>query len=467
MATIVELPRLSDTMEEGVVAKWLIEVGDEVKRGQVIAEIETDKATMEFESFDSGTVLKLVAEEGETLELGAPIAVLGKEGEDPDEVLGKAGGSKSKSASKEEVDGGSKGDGEGKGKGEGDGKRKGEGDGGGESGGEASGTGTGTGTGTGKDKDKGKGKGDVHVDPESRRIAASPVARRLAREAGIELSEIEGSGPHGRIVKADVETAQSKGGGKASGRASRAAAASLSSDVDEYGRPYASRDDQPVKLTQMRKAIVRSMTKSKFSAPHFYLTIDVAMDEAAHMRTRYNAALEDAKVSYNDLVISAAAKALREHPRVNAGFVDDAIVEYGDINVGVAVAIDDGLVVPVVRHAEQKTLRAISVEVRDFGGRAKERKLQTDEMQGGTFTISNLGMFGIEQFTAVINPGEGAIMAVGGVRDEVAAVDGVPKVTKRMRVTLSCDHRVIDGAVGAQFLASFRTYLENPMRLFT
>jgi len=460
MATIVELPRLSDTMEEGVVAKWLIAVGDKVKRGQVIAEIETDKATMEFESFDAGTVLKLVAEEGETLELGAPIAVLGEEGEDPDTVLGDAGSQKSEANRADGSDGASDVD-EDDEDGDEDASADDEHD-----------DGRGADKGKGKGKVKGRGQANaggkgaataVSVDPESRRIAASPVARRLAHEAGIELSQIEGSGPHGRIVKADVESAKTSG----TASSSRGAATKLSSDVDDYGRPYASRDDNPVKLTQMRKAIVRSMTKSKFSAPHFYLTIDVDMQQAAQMRGRYNAALEDAKVSYNDLVISAVAKSLRSHPRVNAGFVDDGIVEYGDINVGVAVAIDDGLVVPVVRHAEQKTLRAISMEVRDYGSRAKERKLETDEMADGTFTISNLGMLGIEQFTAVINPGQGAILAVGGVRDEVAAVDGVPAVVKRMRVTMSCDHRVIDGAVGAQFLATFRTYLENPMRLFT
>lgn len=428
MPVVVELPRLSDTMEEGVVAKWLIKEGDKVKRGQVIAEIETDKATMEFESFDAGTVLKLVAGEGETLALGAPIAVLGKAGEDPAAALASSNGA---SASKETTPAA------------------------------APAPAPEPATPAAAPAPAAPAAAPaVSVSPDERRIPASPVARLIAREAGIDLRAVAGSGPHGRIVKADVENhAHGEGAGRPP--------ATLSADMDEFGRPYATRASVTQPISQMRKAIVRSMTASKFSAPHFYLTMDVHMDAAAKFRSECNMSINGTKISFNDLVVAAAARALRDHPRVNSAYTEQGIVEHGDINVGVAVAIDDGLVVPVVRHAEQKTLTAISQEIRSLGKRAKNKELRPQEMQGGTFTVSNLGMFGIDEFTAVINPGEGAIMAIGAVREELELRENGEVVScRRMKVTLSSDHRVIDGAVGARFLGSFRDNLEHPMRMF-
>lgn len=433
MPVVVELPRLSDTMEEGVVAKWLIKEGDKVKRGQVIAEIETDKATMEFESFDAGTVLKLVAGEGETLALGSPIAVLGKAGEDPSEALALAGGGAS-SATKPEI-----------------------------STTPPANAPASTPTQTVEAppaRETVAPASAVSVSADERRIPASPVARLIAREAGIDLRAVSGSGPHGRIVKADVE-------GHATDPSNAVARATLSGDMDEFGRPYATRGDVTQRISQMRKAIVRSMTASKFSAPHFYLTMDVQMDAAAKFRSECNLSISGTKISFNDLVVAAAARALRSHARVNSAYTDQGIVEHGDINIGVAVAIDDGLLVPVVRHAEQKTLTAISHEIRSLGKRAKNKELRPEEMQGGTFTVSNLGMLGIDEFTAVINPGEGAIMAIGAVREEIALdEDGAVIRCRRMKVTLSSDHRIIDGAVGARFLGSFRDNLEHPMRMF-
>ncbi len=441
MAVVVELPRLSDTMEEGVVARWLIKEGDKVKRGQVIAEIETDKATMEFESFDSGTVLKLLVAEGSTLALGAPIAVFGAPGDDVDAVLANHGGAGSAAASAAAA---------------------------------APAPAPVTApappaaapapsvaaaaAAPAPEADR------VDQEPVPLRIAASPLARKIAREHGVDLRDVDGSGPRGRVIKQDIDRALASGSSKASARA--AAATTLSTDADSYGRPYASRSDTSFPLSQMRKTIVKRMVQSKREAPHFYLTIDVHMDAAAALRSQLNEVISDAKVSFNDLVIAASAKALREHPRVNATYTEQGIIEHGDIHVGMAVAIEDGLLVPVVRHAEQKSLRAISKETRSLGGKAKDKTLRPEEMSGSTFTVSNLGMFGIEEFAAVVNPGEGAILAVGSVREVPVFVSGKLEAHKRMKCTLSCDHRVVDGAVGARFLQTLQGYLEQPMRLF-
>jgi pyruvate dehydrogenase E2 component (dihydrolipoamide acetyltransferase) len=445
MAKVVELPRLSDTMEEGVVAKWLVKPGDKVKRGQPIAEIETDKATMEFESFDAGTVLELLASEGTVLKLGTPIAILGEAGEDVAAVkAGLAGGGTAPAV------GGSP----------------------------ASAAPVGA-----KEPAAAMAKA-VAAPPvtapaaapqvasrEGGRVPASPLARRLAHEAGLDLGSIAGSGPHGRVVKADVDAAALRG--PQVGRASGGAPAAFTAEVDAHGRPYATRVDRTFPLSQMRKAIVRAMVKSKTEAPHFYLTIDVDMEHAVELRARINAAAEATKgaaggatkISFNDLVVAAAARALQVHPRVNAKFTAEGIVEYGDIDVGVAVAIDDGLLVPVVRHAEQKTLRAIARETRDLGERAKAKTLHPNEMTGSTFTVSNLGMFGIEEFAAVVNPGEGAILAVGAIREAAVVVGGSVQIRHRMKMTLSCDHRVVDGAVGAKFLQTLQSYLEEPLQI--
>jgi pyruvate dehydrogenase E2 component (dihydrolipoamide acetyltransferase) len=429
MATIVELPRLSDTMEEGVVASWRIAVGDKVKRGQVIAEIETDKATMEFESFDAGVVLSLVAGEGDALPVGAAIAVLGKQGEDPEGALRDHGGPAAAPAAEGSAD-----------------------------------------VAAAKPAADAPAPAPAANSPAQSpktapadraadaRVPASPVARKLAREAGIPLHAIPGSGPHGRVIKADVEAAAANPGQRRAGV--------VQGDADEDGRPYVSRPDTVIAHSLMRKTIAKRMTQAKVEAPHFYLTVDIDMQEAAKVRASYNEAIEG-KVSFNDLVIMAVARSLRQHPEVNAHYTPDGIVQVGDIHVGVAVAVEGGLVVPVVRHAEQRTLESIAKEVRALAGKARGKTLMPAEMSGSTISVSNLGMFGVESFSAVINPGEGAILAIGAVEDRPVVVAGELVVRKRMKCTMSCDHRAIDGAVGAVWLQTFRDYLENPMRLFT
>jgi pyruvate dehydrogenase E2 component (dihydrolipoamide acetyltransferase) len=434
MATVVELPRLSDTMEEGVVAKWRIKEGDKVKRGQVIAEIETDKATMEFESFDQGIVLKLVAEEGETLNLGAPIAVFGKKDEDISQVL--EGLSKAEPANAAPAEPSEP----------------------------REPAASAPAPSPAADAPAAPVESAAQVIPFDSRIPASPVARKLAREHGLDLGQIAGSGPHGRVVKADVERAMSEGTGKAG---PARGAGSLAADRDEHGRPFVSRENTLVKHSQMRKTIAKRMSVSKPGAPHFYLTMKIRMDAAAEVRKQYNEAVDGTKVSYNDLIVSAVGKALRDHPECNCNYTPEGMVHYGNADVGVAVAVTDGLVVPVVRYADQKSLRQISIEVRDMAGRAKEKKLKPEEMTGSTFTVSNLGMFGIAEFSAVVNPGEGAILAIGAMEDTPVVEEGEVRICKVMTVTLSCDHRAIDGATGAVFLGTVQSYLEQPMKLFT
>jgi len=441
MAIIVELPRLSDTMEEGVIAKWHVAVGDKVKRGQMIAEVETDKATMEFESFDSGVVLKLIAAEGESMKIGTPIAVLGKAGEDPEAAISSRSGGGGAAAPKAEAPA------EPAPKAE---APKAEAPKAEAPKSEAP-----------KAAPAAKAPASAPALPrEDERIAASPLARRIAREHGLALAEVSGSGPHGRIVKTDVEAAVARGGA-----ASPAAPAATASVTTTGGRPYYSRPDEPQKLSQMRKAIARRMAQANTEIPHFYLTTTVDMRAAVALRGELKNALPDTKVSFNDLVLLATAKALETHPGVNAYWDGQTIVRRGDIHVGVAVALDDGLIVPVVRFANQKSLKTIATEVRDLGTRARDKKLTPEEMTGSTFTVSNLGMFGISDFCAVVNPGEGAILAVGAITDEIIAVKGAPAVGQRMRITLSCDHRVMDGAVGAAFLATLRGLLEQPLSM--
>jgi pyruvate dehydrogenase E2 component (dihydrolipoamide acetyltransferase) len=466
MATVVELPRLSDTMEEGVIAKWRVKVGDKVKRGQVIADIETDKATMEFESFDSGTVLKLIAAEGDTLPLGAPIAVLGQPGENPD-----AGGAPAKPAT-----------GDVEGKPAADAARQKD-------------------VGPGGDQPQAAAKAPqaaakapekaekaekqpekapekaaekqpepAKAEPQQAapvrdagRVPASPLARKLAREHDLDLGAIAGSGPHGRVIKSDVD--QAIASAASAPKAQAAGAATRETDAD--GRPYVSRPSRTVKLSQMRKTIAKRMGQSKREAPHINLTVAIGMDRALALRSELNLVVENTKVSVNDLIVAAVAKALRKHPRVNSSYSDSGIVEHGDIHVGVAIALDDGLVVTPIRHADQKTLAAISHETRDLATRAKAKTLQPEEMTGSTFTISNLGGMGVESFTAVINPGETAILAVGATQDEAVVEDGQIVARRRMRVTLCSDHRAFDGADSARFLATLKKILESPLALFT
>jgi pyruvate dehydrogenase E2 component (dihydrolipoamide acetyltransferase) len=429
MAEKIEMPKLSDTMEEGVIAKWNVKEGDKVSSGDVIAEVETDKATMEVEVFDSGTVLKILVSEGDAVPLGGTMAIIGEEGEDISSLLdgeGASAGEQEKDEVKEE-----KSDKDSDKKENKDGPEK-------ESPDPPSDETNGNGKET-EDKDKSAS--------ENGRIKASPLAKKMAEEKGIDLKNVEGSGPEGRIIKRDIENY------KPEDKKPSAAAVSFESEESE-----------DIKISQMRKTIARRLSESKFSNPHFYETIDIDMEPAIQAREGLNE-VSDVKISFNDIVVKACASALRRHPAVNSSWLDDVIRKHGDVNVAVAVAVDEGLMTPVLRHADKKNLRQISAETRELAGLARNRKLQPDQMEGSTFTISNLGMFGIEEFTAIINPPNACILAVGAIRDVPVVKNGEVVPGKRMKVTLSSDHRVVDGAKAAEFLNTLRQMLENPLRM--
>ncbi len=419
MAVKVEMPKLSDTMEEGVIAAWNVEEGDTVESGDVIAEVETDKATMEVEVFDAGTILKILANEGDAVPLGGLIAVIGEEGEDISNILEEAqssGGSED-SSDEEETD-----------------EKETEAD-------EES------------EQDKEQESydpvfGDLdekgNGQPDDGRIKASPLARNMAKEQGINLANVEGSGPHGRIIKRDIE----------SYKPSKAPAAASSATV--------SREDKEHRVSQMRKTIARRLSESKFSSPHFYETIDIDMSAVWDARKQLNE-ISETKISFNDIVVKACATALRQHPQVNSSWHGDKIIEHGDVNVAVAVGIDEGLLTPVIDNTDQKGLQQIAAESKVLIEKAQNRDLQPEEMEGSTFTVSNLGMFGIEEFTAIINPPNACILAVGAIREEPVVEDGEVVPGKRMKVTLSSDHRIVDGVVAAKFLNTLKSMLENPL----
>ena len=405
MAEIVYMPKLSDTMVEGVVASWNKKVGDPVKEGEILAEIDTDKATMDFESFYNGALLHIGVETGKAAEVNAILAIIGAPGEDISGLLNSA------PVSAPVVD-------------------------------------------------AVPSPSPVIAEPvvttvvqkpatvvanSSDRIFASPLAKKLAEEKGVDIQSIAGTGENGRIVKRDV---------------------------DHYS-PYTPADrpvfsstpgqesytDEPV--SQMRKTIARRLAESKFTAPHFYLTLDIDMDNAIATRTSLNT-MEGVKVSFNDMVVKSVAVALKKHPNVNSAWMGDFIRRNEHVHVGVAVAVEDGLLVPVVRFADSKGLMQISAEVREFAKKAKEKKLQPSDWEGNTFTISNLGMFGIESFTAIVNPPDSCILAVGGIKEVPVVKNGQVVPGNVMKVTLSCDHRVVDGAMGSSFLQTFKQYMENP-----
>ena len=415
MAEVIRMPKLSDTMEEGVIASWQKKVGDQVNSGDVLAEIESDKATMEFESFHEGILLHLEVEAGKSAPVDGVIAIIGEKAEDVKAILKEAAASapaKTEEPKKEEP------------------KKS------------APAKLAASAPAPAKEV-KAQPRPVEKAAPKAElddRTKISPLARKLAAEAGVSLRGVRGTGENGRIVKRDIEKA----------------AASIAPQIERY---------KDVEVTQMRKTIARRLGESKFTAPHFYLTIDLDMDRAIDARKAINEAIAPEKISFNDFVIKAVAVALKDHPQVNAGWYGDFIRYNEHVHVGVAVAVEDGLLVPVVRHADGKPLTAISEEVRDYAKRAKSKKLQPEDWEGNTFTISNLGMFGIEEFTAIINPPDSCIMAVGGIRQEPVVKDGKVVPGNRMKVTLSCDHRVVDGATGAQFLQTFKKYMENPIVL--
>ncbi len=435
MATKVHMEALSPTMEEGQVVKWLKSEGDEVSNGEILAEIETDKATMELVARGDGVLRKVFLGEGDTAPVGDVIAVIAGTDEDISGIEGTGAGGGGGSASGS--DAGAKDD------------RKAD---------TAEGAGADDAEPT-EEVSAGAAESGGEDGPSDGRVKASPVARRLAADEGVELGSIRGSGPGGRIVKKDVERAAKEGPAPAG------AAAAAPSFTPRLTAPDSGEDYRDVKLSQMRKTIAKRLVESIGPVPHFFLTVDVDMTRAVEARKRVNALLEKekVKVSFNDIVLKAAAVALRRHPECNAHWGGDHVRQFSRVHLGVAVAIEDGLITPVIRDAHLKGLAEIGLEVRELAGRAREKKLKPEEYTGATFSVSNLGMFGIDHFTAVINPPEAAILAVGALEERPVVEGGEVKVQPRMKITMSCDHRVIDGAQGAAFLQTLKAILEEPL----
>ena len=416
--TVVTMPRLSDTMEEGTVATWLKKVGDAVEEGDILAEIETDKATMEFESFQSGTLLHIGLEEGESAKVDALLAILGPEGTDVSGVAKNFKAGEDASAKKEEAP-----------KKESKPEPKKE-------------------TPKQDTKTESKPVAQPTQTASGGRIFVSPLAKKMADEKGINLSQVKGSGENGRIVKRDIENFTP---------------AAQSAQVGKFV-PSGQEDFDEVPNSQMRKAIAKNLAKSKFTAPHYYLNVEFDMDNAIAFRTQYNS-LPDTKISFNDMVVKACALALKQHPQVNSQWFDDKMKLNNHVHIGVAVAVEDGLLVPVVKFANEQSLPQIGAAVKDFAGRARNKKLTLDEMEGSTFTISNLGMFGIESFTSIINQPNSAILSVGAIVQKPVVKNGQIVPGNTMKLTLACDHRTVDGATGAQFLQTLKGYIENPVTM--
>ncbi|MEM5566980.1 pyruvate dehydrogenase complex dihydrolipoamide acetyltransferase [Psychroserpens sp. AS72] len=419
---VVTMPRLSDTMEEGTVATWLKKVGDKVEEGDILAEIETDKATMEFESFQSGTLLFIGLEEGETAKVDSLLAIIGPAGTDVSGIAKnfKASGSSSEEK-KEEA------------------PKK-----------EAS---TSSAFQDKKTAPKVETKKEVKAAPvatttSNGRIHASPLAKKMAEEKGINLSQLKGSGENGRIVKRDIENYTP---------------AQAGTQVGKFV-PSGQEDFDEVPNSNMRKAIAKNLAKSKFTAPHYYLNVEFDMDNAMAFRVQYNS-IPDTKISFNDMIVKACALALKQHPQVNSQWFDDKMQLNNHVHIGVAVAVPDGLLVPVVKFANEQSLPQIGAAVRDYAGKARNKKLTLDEMEGSTFTISNLGMFGIESFTSIINQPNSAILSVGAIVAKPVVKNGQVVAGNTMKLTLACDHRTVDGATGAQFLQTLKGYIENPVTM--
>ena len=437
-ATVIRMPKMSDTMTEGTIASWQKKAGDKVKSGDILAEVETDKATMELENYEDGTLLYIGVEAGNAVAVDGILAIIGEAGADYQQLLN---GSSSSAApvNRQEAEI--------------------------------------------ADSRVENSKTDTQIQAQASpaetanvsvpantqnneaapaantdgRIFASPLAKKVAQDKGIDLAQVKGSGDNGRIVVKDVESFVPSA--KPATSAPAAAPSPAANVPAPTGETYTE-----IPVSQMRKVIARRLAESLFTAPHFYLTMEIDMAKAMESRTSINE-ISPVKVSFNDLVIKAAAAALKKHPAVNSSWLGDKIRYNNEVNIGVAVAVEEGLLVPVVRNADLKTLSQIAGEVKDLGGKAKSKKLQPAEMTGNTFTISNLGMFGIEEFTAIINPPDACIMAVGGIKQTPVVKNGQIQIGNVMKVTLSCDHRVVDGAVGSAFLQTFKSYLEDPIRI--
>ncbi|KJS19763.1 MAG: branched-chain alpha-keto acid dehydrogenase subunit E2 [Hoeflea sp. BRH_c9] len=454
----ITMPALSPTMEEGNLAKWLVKEGDKVAPGDVIAEIETDKATMEVEAVDEGTVAKiLVAAGSEGVKVNAVIAILAGEGESVEDAA--KGGGKAAPAPKQETKAEAKP----------------------EAKSEAPAEAPKTEPASAKPVE-GAPMRDTAIQAEQKagpaprkdgeRTFSSPLARRIAKEAGVDVSAISGSGPHGRVVKSDVEAAIASGTGKAAASQAGAAAAPAAPkgmSQDAVLKNFAEGSYELVKHDGMRKTIARRLQESKQTIPHFYVTVDCELDALLALRSELNKAapVKDDKPAYklsvNDMVIKALALALRDVPDANVSWTDDNMVMHKHSDVGVAVSIPGGLITPIIRSAEEKTLSAISGEMKDLGARAKERKLKPEEYQGGTTAVSNMGMMGVKDFAAVINPPHATILAVGAGEQRAVVKNGELAIATVMSVTLSTDHRAVDGALGAELLAAFKRYIENPL----
>ena len=428
MAEIIRMPKMSDTMEEGVIAGWLKKVGDEVKSGDILAEVETDKATMELESYDDGFLLHVGVKDGESVPVDGVIAIIGEKGENIDDILKEVSNEQNNneavdSKDEEEI----------------------------------------------VDEDESVEENlevkeeeevkntedkieDLNIDfsNESDRIKASPLAKKLASEKGVDISMVKGSGDGGRIIKEDIENFKH----------------SENIPTKEVKLPeiYSKESYEEIPVSQMRKTISKRLAESKFSAPHFYLTMEIDMDNCVEGRNKINET-SDVKISFNDIIIKAAAVSLRKHPMVNASFLTDKIRVNNHIHIGVAVAVDEGLLVPVIRFADNKSLSHISTEVRNLAGKAKNKELQPSDWEGNTFPISNLGMFGIDEFTAIINPNDACILAVGGIKNTPVVKNGEIVPGNVMKVTLSCDHRIVDGAIGSAFLKTLKELIEDPIKI--
>ena len=433
MAEIIRMPKMSDTMEEGVIAGWLKKVGDVIKSGDILAEVETDKATMELESYDDGFLLHIGVNDGDSVPVDGVIAIIGEKDENIDEVLKDISNEKNTSELEdenpqeiedieeekeekfEEVK-----------------EEKVE-----------------------EQKEEGNSNSkidtiDVNFPKDESRIKASPLAKKLAEEKGVDISKVKGSGEGGRIIKEDIKNFKP----------------SDSSQTETIKLPqiHSSESYDEVPVSQMRKTISKRLAESKFSAPHFYLTMEINMDNCIEGRNKINET-SDVKISFNDIIVKACAVALRKHPMVNASYLTDKMRINHHIHIGVAVAVDDGLLVPVIKFADNKSLSHISSEVRNLATRAKNKDLQPSDWEGNTFTISNLGMFGIEEFTAIINPNDACILAVGGIKNTPIIKNDEIVAGNVMKVTLSCDHRIVDGAIGSAFLKTLKELIEDPIKI--
>lgn len=416
--TIVTMPRLSDTMTDGTVATWIKKVGDKISEGDILAEIETDKATMEFESFQSGTLLYVGIQEGESAPVDSVLAIIGPEGTDVDSVLAQGNAATADQPKSDE---------------------------------------TKSETVVSSTVDAAEA---TSASTAGGRVFASPLARKIAKEKGISLQDVKGSGESGRIVRRDIENfIPAAKTTTATTVAETKSVAAVKSFV-----PAGEVDREEIKNSSMRKTIARRLAESKFTAPHYYLTIEIDMDDAMASRGVINA-LPDTKVSFNDMVVKACAMALKKHPQVNSQWKEDVTVINHHVNIGVAVAVEDGLVVPVLPFTDLLSLTQIGSAVRELAAKAKSKKLQPSEMDGSTFTVSNLGMFGIKEFTSIINQPNSAILSVGAIIEKPVVKNGQIVVGNTMTVTLACDHRTVDGATGAQFLQTLRSFIENPVTM--